>query len=160
MASLRAAFEGMGFEHVETFIASGNVLIDAPARGHAAIERRIARGLRDALGYDVDVFLRSGGELAVAADRQPFAAARLASAAALNVGFIHEALDTAQRRRLASLETDIDGLAVAGREIYWLCQRRQSESALSNAVFETTLGVRCTLRNINTVRTLADKVRP
>ena len=39
MEALRAAFEALGFEPVQTFIASGNVIFETRARGLAALER-------------------------------------------------------------------------------------------------------------------------
>ena len=54
-------------------------------------------------------------------------------------------------------KTDIDDFHVNGREIYWLCRRKQSESTFSNVVLEKTIGKPSTLRGLNTVRQLADK---
>jgi len=45
-----------------------------------------------------------------------------------------------------TLKTDIDDFDVHGREVYWLCQKKQSESTFSNAVLEKTLGIQATLR--------------
>lgn len=160
MDRLRTLFESMGFAGVETFIASGNVLFDSSARNHATLERRIERGLREALGYEVAAFVRTGREVATVAGYSPFEPALLAEAAALNVGFLHAPLAPAAARALVSLQTDIDVFHVHGREWYWMCRRKQSESAISNAVIEKTLRVPCTLRGINTVRRLADKIRP
>jgi len=49
-------------------------------------------------------------------------------------------LDDESKKKVAALETDIDDFHVHGRELYWLCKRKQSESTFSNAVLEKTLG--------------------
>ena len=72
MDRLRDLFAGMGFANVETFIASGNVIFDAPAPGTAALERKIETGLLTALGYRVDTFIRTPAELAAVAAKRPF----------------------------------------------------------------------------------------
>ena len=39
-----------------------------------------------------------------------------------------------------ALKTDIDDFHVQGREVYWLCRVKQSDSKFSNVVLEKTLG--------------------
>lgn len=157
MDHLRRLFESFGFAHVETFIASGNVIFETRARDAAALEAKIASGLRAALGYDVAVFLRTETELAAIVDSRPFRPADLETAAALNIAFLARALGASEQRKLMTLRTDIDDFAVQGREIYWLCRKKQSESTFSNAVLEKTLGLQATLRGANTLRKLADR---
>lgn len=157
MDELRALFEALGFAEVETFIASGNVIFGGKARDMAALERKIEAHLQQSLGYEVKTFVRSDAEIAAIAQYQPFDAARMKSAAALNVAFLAEPLTAEARQALYKLRTDIDEFHVHGREIYWLCRRKQSESTFSNAVLEKTLKLRATLRGMNTLLKLAAK---
>lgn len=157
MARLRALFESLGFAGVETFIASGNVVFEAAARGASALERRIEGALREALGYDVHTFLRTPAEVARIAAHEPFDAETIAGAAALNVLFLGDELDAGGRRKLMALRTDVDDFHVAGREIYWLSRVRQSQSRISNVLIERTLGTRSTARGISTVRRMAER---
>jgi len=55
------------------------------------------------------------------------------------------------------LKTDIDDFHVHGREVYWLCLKKQSESKFSNVVLEKTLGMRSTMRGIKTIKKIAEK---
>ena len=63
MSRLKALFEEIGFDDVETFIASGNVLFSSKARDAGRLDRAIAKHLESALGYDVDTFLRTAAEV-------------------------------------------------------------------------------------------------
>jgi len=56
-----------------------------------------------------------------------------------------------------ALKSDIDDFHIHGREVYWLCLKKQSESKFSNAVLEKTLGRKSTLRGLNTVKKMAEK---
>ena len=56
-----------------------------------------------------------------------------------------------------ALKTEIDDFHVHGREVYWLCKTKQSDSKFSNTRFEKILNARATWRNINTVVRLAAK---
>ncbi len=154
MADLRRHFAAGGFGAVDTFIASGNVLLDTGVRTRRATEQRIESMLKAALGYDVATFLRSGAELAALAAVETFSAESLTAAAALNVAFLHAAPAAGPVARLMALRNDVDDFHVQGREVYWLCRVKQSESKFSGAVLERTLGMPATIRGMNTVRRL------
>ena len=157
MDDLRQLFTGFGFTAVETFIASGNVIFSVTEQPTAEMEARIADGLRAALGYPVATFIRTDAELARIAAHQPFASDVLAAAQALNIAFLAQPLDQAATQKVLALKTAIADFAVHGREVYWLCRRKQSESTFSNVLFEKKLGVQATFRSASTVGKLAAK---
>jgi uncharacterized protein (DUF1697 family) len=156
MDHLRRLFESLGFSGVETFIASGNVVFETTSNNTQALERKTEKKLGEALGYEVATFIRTGAELAEIANYKPFRQPDLA-AGALNIAFLADTLDDKSKGKLMALRTDIDDFHVHGREIYWLCRRKQSESIFSNAVLEKTLSRPSTLRGANTVQKMAAK---
>lgn len=158
MAALRQLFAEMGFAGAETFIASGNVIFRAVVEEEAVLARQIERHLEKALGYEVGVFLRTETEVAAVAAYAPFPPEQLAGAAALNVAFLTQPLNAAEKRKLAGFETEIDTFHAHGREVYWLCSLRQSDSRFSNRVFEKTMGLRTTFRGLQSVRKLAGRL--
>ena len=155
MDELRRVFQSLGFSSVEPFIARGNVVFEADGRTSAALEDEIEAALRAALGYEVTTFIRTGAELAAVASREPFG--REEEGAALNIAFLKETPGRDAAQKLRALKTDVDDFRLVGREVYWLCRTRQSESAFSNAVLEKTLGLRSTMRGAATVRKLASR---
>ena len=72
MDVLRRAFEALGFSGVSSFIASGNIIFDTPARNTSALEERIERGLLQVLGLDATPFIRTGPELSRIASFKAF----------------------------------------------------------------------------------------
>ena len=156
MERLRGLFEGLGFSGVETFIASGNVLFESPARNGRALERKIEAHLRKELQYDVTTFLRTPAELAEVARHRPFPGADTGSAA-LYVVFLAAAPSPEAARKVVSFSTDFDVYEVRNREIYWLARPRPSGSAFSGPSLEKALGAPATVRNVTTVRKLAAK---
>jgi uncharacterized protein (DUF1697 family) len=158
MEALRQLFESFGFSDVETFIASGNVIFRTAAREADALETEIAAGLQNALGYEVATFIRNEAELAQIAAYQAFPISEVEAATAYNIAFLRGPLDDKAIQKLMALRTDIDNFAAHACEVYWLCQKKQSESTFSNAVLEKTLGVKSTLRGVNTVRKLAARI--
>jgi uncharacterized protein (DUF1697 family) len=157
MDELRRIFESIGFSGVETFIASGNVIFDTTVQPGRALEQRIEDRLREALGYPVAAFLRTPAELAAIACYQAFPQPAFNAASAYNVAFLSTEPNSASVNKLMAFRTEIDDFSVHGREVYWLCQVRQSQSTFSNAVLERALGMPSTLRSISTIRKLAEK---
>jgi uncharacterized protein (DUF1697 family) len=157
MEKLRKQFEALGCKEVETFIASGNVIFASPSKEVSVLEQRIEGQLHKALGYEVKVFIRTESEVAALALYKPFKELQLKSAAALNVAFLSEPLGAEAKKAVMAMKTDIDDFHVHGREVYWLCKTKQSDSKFSNARFEKALNARATWRNVNTVARLAAK---
>lgn len=157
MELLRQQFETLGFSGVETFIASGNVVFEAVSEDDKDLEMKIEHELCEAFGYKVATFVRTVAELVDIANYQPFRQSDLDQAAAFNVAFLTSVPSDESQQRLMALRTDIDNFSVHGREIYWLCRKKQSESTFSNAVLEKTLGRPSTLRGVNTIKKMVAK---
>lgn len=154
MDRLRALVEELGFDRVETFIASGNLIIDTPPTDARALERQIEDHLRAALGYDVDTFIRTTDELAAVAARQPF---ENLDGGRLYVAFLDNTPDADTCKQLLARRTPVDEFDVHGREVYWLCRTSTHLSTFSGGVLEKITGTPATLRNINTVHRLLAK---
>lgn len=160
METLRATFEELGFAGVETFIASGNVIFETRSTAVSSLERKIERALETTLGHEVVTFIRTVESVAAIARSDPFPPPAMAKAVALNVGLLKEPLPEPTRLALAKLRTDSDDFHTIGSELYWLCLKRQSESRISNAVFERTLKIKATFRGMRTMERLAAKYPP
>jgi uncharacterized protein (DUF1697 family) len=157
MDRLRQIFESMGFSNVETFIASGNVIFESTSKNVKALEAKIERELRQSLGYEVATFIRTESELIEIASHKAFSQSQVAAARALYVVFINKTPDEESRLGLMALQTDIDDFYLRGREVYWLCRKKQSESTISNIVFSKALGMPSTIRGVNTVQRMIAK---
>lgn len=155
MADLRRYFERMPFEDVETFIASGNVIFRARSRNTRKLESEIAGRLEAILGYEVATFVRTPAELDRVAARRVFPAAQVdVPGSSVYVIFVAEPPDSAARRRLQALRTDIDDFRAQGREIYRYCRGRLLDSFVGGRDLATAIGQPATSRNVTTVRRL------
>lgn len=162
MTDLRALFEALGFAGVATFIASGNVVFDAPDGDEAQLQTRIERHLRDSLGYEVATFLRTPAELAAVAAHEPFPdLAYGPDTHTLSVMFVAAPPPADLRQRIHALRTPADDFHVHRREIYWLCRGKTMDSLVDWPLVGRTLPLPpTTVRNITTVRKLAAKYPP
>lgn len=157
MAELKTMFESMGFKSVETFIASGNVIFEAPKQNAALLEKKIAAGLKKTLGYDVATFVRTEDEIASVAAHEPFSPEAMAHTMVMNVAFTDVDLGEEHRVQLEKFCSELSDFAAHGREVYWRCSVRQSDSGFQSQKFEKLMGVAATWRNMNTVRRLTAK---
>ncbi len=159
MERLRQLFEECGLKNVETFIASGNVLFDSRSQNEEALRTKIEKHLEASLGFEVVVFLRNEKELAMIAKRHPFTALELKGIdTRLFVGFLADAPAKEAAASLTSCSDKLNNFRVHGRELYWLARGNILESGFYGPRLEKTIGMRTTLRNINTVDRLAAKL--
>ncbi len=159
MEVLRGMFAQLGFSQVTTFIASGNVLFDSPRARSDGLEAEIEAHLGRALGYPVATFTRTAAEIAAAAAYSPFPDVDVeAMGYRVHAAFLKGEPDSAARNKLMEFRSPVDDFNFHGREAYWLCRVRVSESAFSGAMLEKALGMPATLRNMTTVRKIAKLV--
>lgn len=127
MSRLADLFRELGYQGVETFIASGNVLFDAGVWDRKELEQRIAAHLERKLGYEVDTFVRTADEVCQVGSAQVFADEGQPGVT-VHVGFLPSALPPAVAKRLSAVKTDMDTIKVIGTELYWLCTYPSHES--------------------------------
>jgi uncharacterized protein (DUF1697 family) len=158
MERLRGIFEELGCTEVETVIASGNVIFRGGGDPADALERTIERALGDALGFEVETFLRTRAELEaiVAFDPLPHLAPAQDDAV-LSVVFLRAEPSPDAQQALLALRNEVDDFLVRGRDLYWLRRTRRAESQVAGPRLERTLQQRGTARNITTVRKLAQR---
>ena len=157
MAELRALFGKMKFTDVATFIASGNVIFASKVADSRKVEQVIETGLQQALGYEVDTFVRTRAEVAAVAAFRPFPKADFENPAhTAYASFLKDAPSPDQARQLLACRTAVDDFRVEGREVYWLCRIKSNESNVwaSPAMRAVKLAT-MSMRNLTTVRKLA-----
>jgi uncharacterized protein (DUF1697 family) len=156
MDRLRALFEEMGHSDVKTFIASGNVVFQSRSRSTAVLEKQIEKNLKRALGYEVATFVRSADEVVAIVDHAPFVESELSDPDHnLYVALLREAPAHECAKAMLKRRSDFDDFHINGREVYWLCRGRFSDSSTSSNELERTLRCAATVRNSNTLRKLA-----
>lgn len=153
--ALIAALEGIGLEEVACFRASGNVVFTA--KDGPGLQKRIEAGLRDALGFEVVVFLRSARQVRAIARHEPFEKpGRKFAEGKLQVALLPKAPSAAKRREALGLAGDDDLVAIRGAELYWLPAGRTIESALDLKKLEAAAGA-WTMRTMGTIEAISGK---
>jgi uncharacterized protein (DUF1697 family) len=78
----------------------------------------------------------------------------------VHVGFLRTRLDEEAAERLCSFRTPRDAFHVLGREYFWLCRGKTLDSLVKWPKVEKAVAMTSTMRNIKTVRKLAELCPP
>ncbi|MBF5040978.1 DUF1697 domain-containing protein [Aggregicoccus sp. 17bor-14] len=154
MAQLRALLEAQGFEDVVTLLQSGNAVFGSKKKlPPARLERQLEEALEAALGFEVEVLVRTRDELAAAIAANPLPGAD-EDPSRFAVTFLSAAPEP---KRLAALDPAAyapDEFRVVGRELYARFPQGMGRSKLAAVLSSTRLGVTATARNWGTVTKL------
>lgn len=154
MPQLREALSasGSGFKDVRTYVQSGNVVLSSTASPQR-VESKAKRLICDAVGFDVDVVVRTRDELAEVVERDPLGKVA-ENPKRYQVSFCSEEPDPDAVRKLEDARVDPERVVAIGREIYAWHPEGVARSKLWTALAGTGLGVTATARNWTTVTTL------
>ena len=153
MADLRALLEEeLGYTDVRTVLASGNVVFTGPK---TKAREKLEQALKQRFEMDIDVVVRTMGELHAVIDADPFKD-EVENPTRYFVAF----LDTEpQAERLAQLaEEDFapDKFEAHDREVYAWCPDGMQDSRLMKALGKPGLAGTATVRNWATVNKLLE----
>jgi uncharacterized protein (DUF1697 family) len=150
MDELRTFFSELKFKNVRSYIASGNIIFGAKEKNETKLTAKIENHLRDQLGYEVKVMLRSEAELEAVVKNNPFKNAP--GGTNTYISFYDKAPGKAEIKKfLDERGSETELFQFKGRELYMLFHGGFSDSQFfKNPKSEKQLGVTITNRNLNT----------
>jgi uncharacterized protein (DUF1697 family) len=154
MYALRELFESLGFEQVQTYIQSGNVVFKAGKSSSLQLSKKIEERIAKEFGFRMPVVSRTSAEMGSVIESNPLAKTKDIDLTKLHVTFLSEAPDPAALKKLEPLAATPDAFRSCGSEIYLYCPNGYSNTKLTNNAIERILAVPATTRNWNTVNKL------
>lgn len=151
---LAAVVEGLGHDHVSTYLASGNVLFTS-REARAALEPALEAALADSLGFEVPTFVRTEAEVAAVVAAEPF---DVAEGHTHLVAFLRAAPSAEVAAAVAALPTPTDDLVLAGDVLHWRIHGPSMASAIKPSAWDRSGVGPLTTRNITMLRKLATKL--
>jgi uncharacterized protein (DUF1697 family) len=158
MDELRALYESLKFESVETHIQSGNVIFRTKEKNIAALTMRIQDGIEKKFGFRPGVILRTTAELRDAIVRNPFAKRCGLDPSRLLVTFLAAEPSAEAIAKLLKLDMAPDEVRIDGRELYAYYPNGLARPKVPWSRIERTLKVFGTGRNWNSVIKLLEIV--
>jgi len=156
MPELRALLESMGYSKVASYIQSGNIVFDSPARTSGALVAPIEAAIAQTFRVRIAVIVRSARELNAAIDANPFRG--VAPDQSVHIAFLDKPPDPA---RVATIDANRflpDEFAIVGRDAYLHLPNGVGTSKLPAALLVKMAPSVATIRNWNTVSKLAEMV--
>lgn len=153
MAQLRKVLAQAGFSNVRTYIQTGNVLLDTESSA-LETEKRIHHLIKEHIGPDLAVVVRTGIELQKMLANNPFQEGYDIS----RVFFVLFAqIPVAEKiQELLTQDFGEEKLAIAGDAAYMYIPGTYGRGKLSNNFLEKKLNISATMRNFNTLRKLVE----
>jgi len=153
MADFRETLSAIGFENVQTYIQSGNAVIDSTA-SRANVARLITSALHKRLGAPVDVIVRTHDELQELIVKNPFQT-EASDGARVHVAFLSApAAPTARAWRdgiVARYPQRRDRFHLAADHIYFHLPDGAADTKFTGKALDKAIGAIGTARNWNTV---------
>jgi uncharacterized protein (DUF1697 family) len=147
MVDLRSMCLGLGYDNVETYIQSGNVVFDTTA-SEASVTAALKAGLLSTFGLTLSVVVRSAAELVEIVERNPFPSED--DRTKLHVTCFASPLAAAVVAKLDPALAPPDTFVLDGREMYLHLPGGMGTSKLAVHIGQK-LGKLGTTRNWNTV---------
>jgi uncharacterized protein (DUF1697 family) len=157
MKALRSLLEKNDCSDVQTYIQSGNVVFRSRAPSAASMERRLAKAVADAHGFEPRVLVLARSELEKAAAGNPFREADEVPTS-VHLFFLASSPKKVDAAGLESVRAKSERFERKGKVLYMYAPDGFGNSKLA-ARAEKLLGVPATARNWRTVKTLIEMAK-
>ena len=151
MRELVEILEATGYEYIETYIQSGNVVFRSKKKVGKKNASDISRGILKKKGFEPRVLLLSAGQLEDAIQNNPFSTS---NGKALHFFFLESEPRQPNLEQLRSIRADSEEFKLTKKVFYLYAPEGVGRSKLAAAV-EKAIGVPVTARNWTTVSKLA-----
>ena len=156
MQALAAELSAIGLSDVKTYIQSGNVVFRGPNKAAASLAAEIGAAINRKFGFEPQVMVIGGKDLAAAAAANPFPeSATESDGKTLHCFFLAKAPPRIDHDRVEALRRPSERWQVKGAVLYLHAPEGFGNSKLANQ-FEKILGVPATARNWRTVNALLE----
>jgi len=149
MAELRELLNDLGFKNVQTYIQSGNIILESD-EAKSVICNKINTGIKNQFGYDIPVIARTIPQLKKAIASYPFSIENTKIVAFV---FLNKKV---YETKIEVKNIGSDQYLIDNDMIYIYCESGFGKTKLSNNLFERSLFVSATIRNYNTTLKLLE----
>jgi uncharacterized protein (DUF1697 family) len=151
MADLKRLCGDLGHTEIVTYVQSGNAIFTSRTQKPATIAANMERQIKEDLGLDVRVLIRTPAEVEKVIARNPFATPRT-DPKSLYITFLAEPPTKERVRAVSDFEAPPDKFHVDGREVFLCCPNGYGRSKLNNTFWERKLAIDATTRNWKSVQ--------
>ena len=151
MAHLRQLLSDNGFSNVQTWIQSGNVILDSML-SHKEVGEKVNRIIKEGIGADLKIIVKTPAQVKTIIAENPFTEGHDISRV-----FFALSNDLPEQSLLAAfqaLDFGEDKFAISPHAIYLFVPESFAKTRLNNNFLERKLKIDVTIRNFNTLSKL------
>jgi len=156
MVDLRVMLEGMNFSNIQTYIQSGNIILETEEMSNTKLAERIKAQIKTTFDYDVPTLVLRVGEWREIFENNPFLQKRNEDIKALYVTLLAELPDSELVDAVKDFQHKADEFQIIDKKIYIFCPDGYGRTKLTNNFFERKLKVAATTRNWKTMTKLME----
>ncbi len=154
MEQLRELFITLKFQHVRTYIQSGNVIFQTKETAQSLLSKKIAEVIEKQFGFKIPVLTLTIDELKSAITDNPFLKKEKKDNEFLHVTFLSELPEKALFSAIEKEKYLPDEIQILSKCVYLYCPNGYGKTKLHNTFIENKLKVRATTRNWKTCHEL------
>lgn len=155
MRELTKAVQQAGFGNVQTYLHSGNLLLDT-SLGKRETADCIHRVIYEYIGADLSIIIKKRDELRIAAEQNPFG--ETYDTSRIHLVFTNDAISQERLAALAEMPLDGEEFSPGSACLYLYLPRDAAKKKINNTVLERKLGIVATTRKLNVVQRLYDRM--
>ena len=155
MSDLKSLFEKTGFQNVETYIQSGNVIFSSNEKSSEKLEQKISSAIKKTFGFDVKVIVVTPEVINQVLKINPFIKKKK-DTDKLYVIFLSERPSKASIEKLAETDFSPEEFIIKRKLVYLFVPNGYGKAKLNNNYFENKLKLFGTTRNLKTLKALAE----
>jgi uncharacterized protein (DUF1697 family) len=154
MPALKACFAANAFEHVATYIQSGNVLFASPETQAAELSRQIEAMLGETFGYQATVVVRNRKQMRAVVDRAPEGFGAEPTRYRYDVIFVKEPLTAKVALKRVPRKPGVDEAHAGTGVLYFSRLIAKATQSRLNRIISSPIYPSVTIRNWNTTTRL------
>ena len=151
MKELVRLLESNGFNHVKTYIQSGNVVFQISSKP----KHEIGRLIEKSFGFEPAVFILSAEDLKKSVAQNPY---HNSNGKTIHFFFLEEDPESIDYELLDSLKGELEEYKLIGKVFYLYAPHGIGRSKLAEKIGKAIPGVTMTARNLNTVNRLIEMI--
>jgi uncharacterized protein (DUF1697 family) len=156
MADLRNLLETIPFQHVQTYIQSGNILFEHEQTAAANLEEKIASTIREKYGFEVSVLVKTPEELNQILENNPFLQDPGKDPNRMYFTLLSEVPAPERIEKLKTFDYHPEEYVLDGTTVYFFSPHGYGRARMNNNFFENQLKVSATTRNLKTMQKLVE----
>lgn len=151
--------ESLGFENVQTYIQSGNIIYQTKKTDSLKLSELIKKAIQKEFGFDLPVFTMTSETLEVVIKNNPFQKDKNKDVAFFHVTFLDKLPDKEKISLLQLVDTKNDVFEIVDHALYLYCPDGYGKTKLTNTFVESKLKVGATTPNWKTTNELLNSAK-